>query len=121
MVILTICLNAYISRCGDFRADDNNNRQTNPLLYPLHACARGNYAITYNALQVTSHNMDMHSAMLNPWNVGEIKHTHKQRISGSFLSHSLTESGYEAIYFTIHADNNLTPNRTGSQENQVLP
>ena len=29
---------AYISRFGDFRGDDDNNR----LLYPLCACARGN-------------------------------------------------------------------------------
>ena len=41
LVVLTIHSDAYISRSGDFRAD-NDNKQTNQLFYPLGACARGN-------------------------------------------------------------------------------
>ena len=34
LIVHTICSHAYISRSGDFRADDDD-RRTNGLLYPL--------------------------------------------------------------------------------------
>ena len=42
LVVLIIHSDAYISRSGNFRASDNDNRRTNQLLYPLCTCAQGN-------------------------------------------------------------------------------
>ena len=35
LVVLTTCSDAYISRSGDFGADNNDDRWINRLLYPL--------------------------------------------------------------------------------------
>ena len=45
-VVITSCLDAYISRYGDFCANDNNddNDDTTDYFTP-YACARGNYSV----------------------------------------------------------------------------